>query len=530
MTRPFYKIAILCLAAFSFYTSIGQPANTNISNAVTFDGEPYLAINPTNYQNLVAAWMGLKFSGGSFKIAITTRASFDGGNTWSTATTIPHHGSGYTSADVSMAFDKNGLLYISYIDYNPSTLTGGDFVNRSHDGGLTWDSASQVINISESPAKLPLDRPWLVVDNSNTSNFGTLYITTKPAPTIPPPNRNYYKVSTDSGHTWSTLANVDGGTHLVGSAIAAPMAAPTTTINGNFCAVYPSYVSSQNVLPAFYLATSKDKGQSFNYSTVITYIPAALDTNLKGGYRLDADPTDSNKLVMVLVSANSGDADVEALHSNDGGQTWNSSPVRINDDPTANGKDQDMVWCAYNEQGKLAVTWRDRRNAGTTGFWNTGYDFYYAISNNNGQTFSVNKKLSNAFIGFDSIIAQNGNDFMSCVYSADTLYTVWGDTRSGSMNIYFAKTIASIDSTVGITQLEGNQPQWSIYPNPATDIVNIDLNSEIMGKEISVYDIAGRKIYSAPAQSTHLAISSRSWAAGTYFIKAGNGIKQFEKQ
>jgi len=519
-----YIISVCC------FTCKAQPENTNISNAVTFDGEPYLAINPTNNQNLVAAWMGLKFSGGAFAIAVTIRSSFDGGNTWSTAVTLPHAGTGYTSADVSMVFDKNGLLYISYIDWNKATAVGGDYISRSRDGGLTWDAASQVINVNENPSKLPLDRPWLVIDNSNTANFGTLYITTKPAPTIPPPNRNYYKVSTDSGHTWTALANVDGGNYLVGNNIPAPMAAPATTTNGNFVAVYPSYLTSQNILPAFYQATSKDKGHTFSYSTVINYVPATLDSNLKSGYKLAADPTDSNKLVFLLVDGANGDADIVALNSTNGGQTWSSSPVRVNDDAIHNGKDQDMVWCAYNEQGKIAATWRDRRNADSTGFWNTGYDFYYAISNDNGQSFSANKKMSSQFIAFDSIISQNGNDFMSCIFSNDTLYAVWGDTRSGTMNIFFAKTIASIDSTVGIAQLEGNQPQWNVYPNPATTILNVDLSAGMPGKEISAYDVTGKKIYSAPVQSLHFRISIASWAAGTYFIKAGNAVKKIVKQ
>ena len=527
MKRSFYPLAVLFTILFCRAASIAQPANTALSSAVTFDGEPYMAINPANHQNLVASWMGLKLSGGTFKIVVTIRSSFDGGNTWGTAVYLPHHASTYTSADVSMAFDKNGLLYLSYLD-NDQAGHGGDYITRSTNGGLTWDTATEVIDISEAPSKAPLDRPWLVIDNSNTANSGTLYVTTKPAPYIAPPNRNYYKVSTDSGHTWSTLANVDGGNYLIGSVIAAPMAAPATTINGHFCAVYPSYLNSQNIYPAFYLATSKDKGQTFSYTTVIANAPSVVDTNLKNGYHLAADPMDSNKMSMLVVDAASGDADISALHSNDGGQTW-SSRVRVNDDSVGNGKDQDMVWSAYNEQGKLAVTWRDRRNSGTDGFWNAGYDFYYAISNDNGQTFSSNKLLSSQFIAFDSIISQNGNDFMSCAYLQDTLYTVWGDTRSGHMNIYFAKTIASIDSTVSITQLEGDEPQWNIYPNPINKSFFINIKADMPDKQISVYDAFGNLIYTSLTQSQHLEITTDNWASGTYFVKAGDAVQKIVK-
>ena len=218
-----------------------QPTNTNISNGLLFDGEPYLAINPTNNQNLVSAWMGMKFTNGLFKIAIKTRASFDGGNTWSTVNTLPHMGTAYGSADPSMAFDANGFLYIAYIDYKQNPDSGGIYVARSADGGLNWDTPSKAFDMYDVANKRPIDRPWLVVDHSATANAGTLYITTKPAPWIAPPNRPYYKVSSDSGHTWTAIANLDGTGFLTGNCIAAPMAAPVTTIDGRFCAIYPSY-------------------------------------------------------------------------------------------------------------------------------------------------------------------------------------------------------------------------------------------------------------------------------------------------
>ena len=529
MNKTFYPLFFSIIASLSFCFGDAQTVNTSLSSELTFNGEPYLAINPINNQNLVAAWMGLKLSGGTYKIAVTIRSSFDGGTTWSTATTLPHYGPSYTSADVSMAFDKNGLLYLSYIDSRRSPDSGGVFISRSRNGGLTWDTPSKVFDVYDVSNKAPVDRPWIVVDNSNTSNFGTLYITTKPAPWIAPPNRNYFKVSNDSGHTWTTIANVDRGTHLVGNSIAAPIAAPTTTLNGNFCAVYPSYVSSQNVLPAFYLATSGDKGQSFSYNTVIAYVPATLDTNLKGGYHLAADPADSNKFVLLAVDASNGDADIMALHSNDGGQTW-SNRIRVNDDALSNGKDQDMVWCSHNERGNIAATWRDRRNVATNGFWGVGYDFYYALSNDNGQTFSSNKLLTGQLVPFDSILAQNGNDFMSCVYHQDTLYTVWGDTRSGKVSIFFAKTIASSDSTVGVVSLEGKELQWSIFPNPTTNILNIKVSPEMLGKEISVYDLTGKKIYNTTIQFDNLQIKTSTWAFGTYYIRAGNDLKRILKQ
>ena len=71
------KLLSLLILLFSIPVANSQPVNTNISNGIAFDGEPFIAINPLNGQNLVAAWMGIEYSGGQFLIAIKTRASFD---------------------------------------------------------------------------------------------------------------------------------------------------------------------------------------------------------------------------------------------------------------------------------------------------------------------------------------------------------------------------------------------------------------------------------------------------------------------
>ncbi len=506
-----------------------QPTNTNISNGLIFDGEPYIAINPTNAQNLVAAWMGFKLSGGSYHIAIKTRASFDGGTTWSVANALPHYAAAYGAADPTMAFSKTGTLYIAYIDYRQTPDSGGVYVARSTDGGLNWDTPSKAFDAYDVAAKRPIDRPWLVIDNSNSANAGTLYITTKPAPWVPAPNRNYFKMSTDGGHTWSTITNVDGGSHLVGSLIQAPMAAPSVSLGGSFLAAYPSYVSTQNVLPCYYLAKSKDKGQTFTYTTIYAAIPAANDTNFKNGYQLLANPIDSNKMVLLLPNAQNGDDDISALSSNDGGQTW-TAPIRINDDALGNGKAQDLVWGAYNEVGNLVVTWRDRRDASATGFWNAGYDFYYAVSTNNGQSFLPNQKLSSQFIPFDSVIAQNGNDFMSCAYQGDNLYTVWGDTRNGKMNIYFAKTIASTNINVQTFQLDGNPDSWQIAPNPTGDFLFISLTGYVSQPNVSIYDINGKKLYTNLIHDKTIQINTTFLPAGIYIIKINNEAKRFIKK
>ena len=107
------KYFLLGLAFFLFGWLNGQ--NVLVSAGNIFEGEPYLAINPTNPQHMVAAWMGYQWNQ---KIVIKNAVSFDGALSWSTPTWQAHQQSGNTSADVSLAFNAQGELFMSYVDYD----------------------------------------------------------------------------------------------------------------------------------------------------------------------------------------------------------------------------------------------------------------------------------------------------------------------------------------------------------------------------------------------------------------------------
>lgn len=77
---------------------------------------------------------------------------------------------------------------------------------------------------------------------------------------------------------------------------------------------------------------------------------------------------------------------------------------------------------------------------------------------------------------------------------------------------------------------------WSIYPNPTTDIVNIEFNAnEEAPMKLIVLDVAGRKVQEVATQSlignNQLQISLESLNKGLYFIQAIQGyeVKQVGK-
>jgi len=511
-TRIFFIFVVLLFAN----PQLIRGQNENISRSSDFDGEPYIACNPQNTNNIVIAWMGYTYGK---NISIKTECSFDGGKTWGNENTLPHLSTGFTSADVSMAYHNGGIVYITYIDYSESPAKGGIYITHSTDGGKLWSNPVKVWDVLET-TKEAIDRPWLVVDNTGGKNDGTLYITTKPAPWIPAPNRPYLKYSSDSGKTWSDWQYLDSTGYLVGNTIQAPMAAPSVTADGAFMAIYPSYLSSQSPYPQAFYTKTYDKGKTFTRGVVASKLTGTTDTIYKLGQRFFADPKNKDNVTSAWVDSRNGDPDVYSSSSSDSGKTWGRE-IRVNDDSVSNGVAQDLVWGVYDTSGNIVLTWRDRRNASGTGDMQP-YDIYASVSKNNGNTFSKNIRITDTTNPFNSILEKKGNDFMSSYLLNDTIYSSWGDVRTGYLNIFFART-AITGTTTNIVIAKEKTQSMTVYPSPAKNQINISYTSEEnMQVVIYVTDLQGKNILK-PVSHRMLA-GNQVISLGISILAAGNYI------
>ena len=514
------SLLVILSLLFSHFFAFAQTstANVNLSQSTVFDAEPYIAINPVNKQNIVVAWIGFSLKYGT---SIKTRCSFDGGKSWSAVNTLPHYGKTWHSADPSMAFFDDRHLYVSYIDYRENPDSGGVYVALSSDGGKNWSPLAQVWDARES-AKLPFDRPWLVAGPGMGSS-PALYMTTKPAPWIPAPNRPYFKYSTDGGKNWSPYRFLDSANWLVGKFIQAPMAAPTIMASGHFAAVYPSYVATQNIKPQIVFVKKNKSKLDFSYNKVFDDGASVTDTLYKLGYRLIANPKDSNRLNIFFIDQRKGDADVYTISSHDGGKTWGNE-VRVNDDATANGKGQDLVWADYDDKGRIVIAWRDRRNAPGVGYEQPS-EIYGTYSLDSGKSFKKNFRISDTTVAYDKVLAANGNDFLCTAAVNDTMRTVWGDVRSGKLNVYYATTsiMSGSSSIQRITQeeLQG----LHLWPNPAKGMINLSFyNDESQQCRIEIMDINGKVLKNYPSRIVtsgiqQLSIDLGGLAKGQYICR-----------
>lgn len=461
--------------------------NVNVSSGLIFDGEPYLAINPNNGNHMVVAWMGFQFGQ---NIVIRTKVTVDGGQTWSSASNIPHLASGHTSADPSVQFDHNGNVYLCFVDYDPAGASAGTVeVVKSTDGGLTWGSPSEVISIADDPGKLCIDRPWMVIDTTTGPHQGNIYVTTMNAKLMPvsPPYNPYFIRSTDGGITFSTPRYLDSANYMAGPWIIQPMPFPAVGADGKLYASYPSYETSQSLLPQIFVASSNDAGTGFSYSTMYSGADAVSDSLAKKAGPLLCDPSDAGHLVHLGLLDQHGDADIFMMESFDEALTW-SSTIRINDDAIGNGKLQDMVWGGFDLDGDLAVCWRDRRNGGSG--YETDTEIWCAIRCRDSANFGANFSITDVQIAHDTVLNGSGNDAMCLQFLNDTLSAVWGDVRNGRINIYFNRTTKG--EALAVTEIISEGSPELLYPNPGNGTIHfkefdtpfsytiIDLNGKVV--------------------------------------------------
>ncbi len=509
------KVFTIVFSTFIAFSS-NFAKNVNLSQGNIFDGEPCLAVNPSDSRQLVVAWMGYI---DSTKPYIKTRVSFDAGKTWSAINIVDHVNPFYGSADPSLAFDKVGNVFLSYVDFNKYLYSGAVYSRKSNDGGITWQSPVEVINVYSDQGKYPIDRPWISIDRSGGDYSGYIYITTMNTTVfgaLPPPYHPYFTRSIDGGRSYNDWRYLDATNWEAGYFIKQPMPTPCVSADGSFHAVYPSYVYRQNPEAQYIIASSHDGGNSFSYYTVFASSRSAADSLAKKGYLLRADPSNANHLAFFYIDTVYGDLDIFMRESFDQGATW-SDGVRINDDPPGNNRMQDLLWADFDTDGDLAVAWRDRRN-GTDSTYATSYEIWGAIRFKDSTDFCPNFRVSDTLIAYDSILAKSGNDFMCIKFVNDTLNAVWGDTRDGKLNIRFERKatddiISSVTPFVkGASSGPENFGLFRNYPNPFNPETSIRYQISDAGDvELIVYDITGRRVRTLVQSFQRAGIHRVSW-------------------
>jgi hypothetical protein len=481
-------LAAILVLWFILAGSVHAQSDVAINPNYTWNGEISLTGNPIDRRVLVSAWMKLTTLS---KVSIAISRSTDMGNTWSAPVYMPHFSTSFTSADPTLAVSSDGTLYFAYIDYdNLSLSAGGVYVTRSTDGGITWTDPVKAIDASAS-ADVPIDRPWLIVDNSGGPHHGNLYIVTKSIKEATVQHHIWFMSSSDNGSTWSTPKILDEAMPVGGTANT--MGVPCISANSTLYVNYLSFDITQSLHVRDVYVRSNDGGQHFS-AGVISELPFTSvippdDSLYQYSYHLAANPVDSGNLVHIITDRRDGDWDIWYNVTHDGGSTW-SETTRLNDDPVGNGIGQDMCWGGFSANGSYAALWRDRRD-GTQG-QTSDYRIYGAASADGGNSFGANFALSSTLSPLS--IPVTGNDFLGVALSDTLVFGAWADKRTGLNQEYCNRH--TLPAVTDVSDLRDSQTERMIPPVVGREQTEIS-HSFLLGirhYSVSVCDISGRVV------------------------------------
>jgi hypothetical protein len=394
-----------------------------------------------------------------------------------------------SAANLTVQFDKNGVLYLAHTAHDPKVNTDGRprnerpfhvILSRSTDSGRSFETTM----VYEAPRDgtpanglLQNRRPFVAVDPKDPTR---VYVAWQQAGGTGKPDRAMIAASTDGGRTFGTPVEVGdergayqsrpavdghGVVHVVTPTRG--FTPPTTTIPppapSDATSSSPPTTSAATTTtlaplrPTNYRSSS-DQGKT--WTPIKEIDPGNAGFNFARKQILAADPNSSMLYFAWYGNRNpraqrppqgNDDRDIFLRTSSDGGKTW-SDAKEVNDDAAmANIQHYDPnVSVAPN--GRLDIAWFDFRNSPTPegeapgGNDGGANDVYYTYSTDRGRTLQKNIRISDRTIDRRIGVWSNNSHIHAHVgvaSSDDAVYFAWQDTRNGNPqfqaeDIYFA--------------------------------------------------------------------------------------------
>jgi hypothetical protein len=453
-----------------------------IGNAVRGAGEPVIAINPTNPNNIIVSGMAnLHYVEGSpfgatrqpvgpetiLRYRNTPDASIsvyaisdDRGRTWrfiEDPFREYFHMNG--TADAFVGAGPDGTLYIGAMSFfprnaspeilalehepDPGLLFGGTALTWSRDGGKTWHHPPVMVMGLETPLEeygpglhpvirltTPYDRPYLVADQST----GTIYVPGTGLAGDPERRQTFVRASRDNGNTWGLIYAYDSPDYPQ----AAFGAARPASAHGVLAATYIAGSAPANTgaeCPCLVFAASRDDGRTFDRHIVRSALPKQRGFVEGMGPpplpMVAADPSEPGRFAVVTLTED--ESGLLAFLTDDYGETW-KDPVQAGGTPGTTLVKPDI---GYSPNGRLALMW-------LAVYPDRSYAAWSAVSRDGGSEFSSSLQVSSAPSPPRSSIELRGNnwdgdDLSTLAIDDEFVHIVWADGRAGFLGAWYAR-------------------------------------------------------------------------------------------
>ena len=479
--------------------------------------EIHAAVNPLDPSNIIVGAMSISGNAPAIQLNFAVYATHDFGATWQKSPFNGELPNELTAGggDPMIAFDENGKAYFTWVMVTIylTTQAGrwGLYSATSTNGGDSWVINGTPLSAADfedfvafSDLTNAVDKPWMVGDNSPSSNFlGNIYVT-------------YVDIDVQTGdYNMKVKRRLAGSNNFEESEVIIStqnysIAQFASIAVGKDGTVYASFLGAFGNDYAIYLAKSTDGGATFSTEQKISdfafptlfsgdvLVTGISEDRLYPCPHIVADPSDAATLYATWTGYGvenqvTDGMDIYLTKSTDGGNSW-SVPQVVNDDSNPNDH-QFYSSIAVNEDGLVFVSWYDQRN--NAGSNNTHY--YVATSMDGGASFDQ-KNVSSIASDFGQIVnPQNNNigpgEYNQIVTTGDYAIPFWGDGRTNDGKISVYSAFLNLN---GVDELKSLTTQFSFIgpkPNPVTSIANFELKlKEPSFVEVLLYDIAGKQI------------------------------------
>lgn len=527
--------SLIVLFTFIFKTLLfaqgyDQAVNSSASGQ---EGEAHIAINPLDSNKLVVGFMQTGSAVG-FKIF----HSSNGGDSWqesqlNISAALQDFFPSYTPAgggDIVFAYDKEGTLYCSwiYLLANPSdpnylsNLLWRSFWAKSTDNGQTFtfedgdkkffgkgvlDLSSGQLQIVDTETGI-CDRQWMAVDMTDGSYSNRTYISFLQG-----------SISYGFGLVVKTLNNQSTAFENPVLAYEGAIQHANIRVDKNGI-LHCSFINTEQNTVLY--INSSDGGQTFSDPYLIyqgiSLMPNSnnivINNRESGAPSLAIDGDDNLHLVWSDI-----DSTVISFYSKstDNGQSW-TDPQPLTD------YFNDMVFMPVvsAKENKVSI-------GGNIVNDELKSEYKIIYSRDYGQTFLYPKLMSTDIIDFDAV-GQDVfvGDYSSAVRTYCNIYSLWTHCVGSNCQQYVAKyDECNSTSITEHTPINSTFSIDKIYPNPATENVFIELQSENNEQfSLEILNLKGQKIfydsYDIAEGENRISIDLSKIAKGNYLLKVKN--------
>ena len=432
-------------------------------------------------------------SGSSYLFAVNNNCSISVSaassttNTFCAGTTLQLQAA--TSATgITYQWYLNGTLIPNETNQNISVSSGGNYQVSINQNGCT--AVSNIVSINQLPSAII---PSILVEQANAGCAGG-------EATLTVSGGTYTNLLWNNGLTASSInVNASGDFSI-------------TAIDENGCAVSAGPVS-------------------VNFS-ILDPVPVCIVTvdQVTGKNNVVWEPVTSNLINSYVVLK---ETNVANEYMQIGTITYGSSGIfeDLNSDPQIQANRYKLA--LIDTCGILSSTSNFHKTIHLTANQGIGSNVNLIWSDYEGFDFgsySIYRGSSASSLNLLTTIASNLNSFTDVNPPAGETYymiEVAGVSCDPQRTLVYSHSNI-LDSTVGIEEFTSTR--ISLYPNPASTSISLQVNTSLLGEEYVVFDAIGKVIYKNKIQSTNELIHLENFNNGNYFIKVNEVVKRIVVQ